>query len=405
MSINAANLVTTVRAVGVAFVAALIGQPIGPATAMWAVVVSCAVTALDGLDGWLARRSGLASDFGARFDMEVDALLILVLAVLAWRHDKAGGVDRLVGSAPVSLPRWWRDPAWLERRLPPSRRRQAICVAQIATLIVVMLPSVRRRSAPRLAAAGRRACLLFSDRRRVALRHRSSIPIRARGLESRSRASLLAALFLLNASLTFGNVWPTPAIRWQAELSLELALVVLLILAVHRRARTISPALIGWLSALWVVLILGHYGDVTAPALYGREINLYWDLRYIPDVVAMLVRVAPNWLVILVAGSALTTAYIVFRIARWALMRLAVAARERPARRMLEALVAIVFALFALQKIAGVPPLPRFANPVVATYARQIPLAVTALTGSSPLPASPAMDPDLTRVAGADASS
>ena len=43
------------------------------------------MTALDGVDGWLARRSGIASAFGARFDMEIDALLILVLAVLAWR--------------------------------------------------------------------------------------------------------------------------------------------------------------------------------------------------------------------------------------------------------------------------------------------------------------------------------
>jgi phosphatidylglycerophosphate synthase len=38
--------------------------------------------ALDGLDGWLARRFGLASAYGARFDMEVDGFLILVLALL-----------------------------------------------------------------------------------------------------------------------------------------------------------------------------------------------------------------------------------------------------------------------------------------------------------------------------------
>ena len=32
----------------------------------------------------------MTSAFGARFDMEVDALLIQVLAVLAWQWDKAG---------------------------------------------------------------------------------------------------------------------------------------------------------------------------------------------------------------------------------------------------------------------------------------------------------------------------
>ena len=48
------------------------------------------MTLLDGVDGWLARRDQTASRFGARFDMEIDALLILALSVLAWRHDKAG---------------------------------------------------------------------------------------------------------------------------------------------------------------------------------------------------------------------------------------------------------------------------------------------------------------------------
>ena len=35
--------------------------------------------------------------------------------------------------------------------------------------------------------------------------------------------TLGAALVLLNASLTFQSVWPTPAIRWRGTLSIELA--------------------------------------------------------------------------------------------------------------------------------------------------------------------------------------
>ena len=34
--------------------------------------------------------------------------------------------------------------------------------------------------------------------------------------------TLLAALVLLDASLTFENVWPTPAVRWHGALSIEL---------------------------------------------------------------------------------------------------------------------------------------------------------------------------------------
>ena len=48
-------------------------------------------------DGPAARRSGIASRFGARFDMETDALMILVLAVLAWRWDRAGAWVLLPG--------------------------------------------------------------------------------------------------------------------------------------------------------------------------------------------------------------------------------------------------------------------------------------------------------------------
>src|SRR5439155_607224 len=55
-----------------------------------AVAASTIATVLDGADGWLARRTRMESAFGARFDTEVDALLIQVLAVLAWRWGKAG---------------------------------------------------------------------------------------------------------------------------------------------------------------------------------------------------------------------------------------------------------------------------------------------------------------------------
>lgn len=47
------------------------------------LLVGC-VFALDGLDGWLARRYREASAFGAHFDMETDAFLILALTLRLW---------------------------------------------------------------------------------------------------------------------------------------------------------------------------------------------------------------------------------------------------------------------------------------------------------------------------------
>jgi phosphatidylglycerophosphate synthase len=88
---GAANYVTMFRAMAMALVAGLIGES-GSARLLWFTIgIVTLVAVLDGADGWLARRSGMESGFGARFDMETDAALILVLSVLVWRHDKAGG--------------------------------------------------------------------------------------------------------------------------------------------------------------------------------------------------------------------------------------------------------------------------------------------------------------------------
>lgn len=47
------------------------------------IALSLLVLAADGLDGWLARRGALSSEFGAFFDKETDALFLLVLCALA----------------------------------------------------------------------------------------------------------------------------------------------------------------------------------------------------------------------------------------------------------------------------------------------------------------------------------
>src|SRR5688572_16846642 len=85
---------------------------------------------------------------------------------------------------------------------------------------------------------------------------------------------LAAALLLLDASVTFENVWPTPRVWWAGGVSIELAVCVLVIAVVIWRGRQpVSRKAIAWLSVAWTALVVGRYADVTAPALYGREIN------------------------------------------------------------------------------------------------------------------------------------
>src|SRR5437867_4337643 len=135
---------------------------------------------------------------------------------------------------------------------------------------------------------------------------------------------LAAALVLLDASVTFENVWPTPAIDWRGALSIELAVCLLGMAIVSRRFGPPSRAAIAWLSAIWTGLVLGHYAEVTAPALYGRDINLYWDLRFIPDVAAMVTKVASWWLIVMSVAGAVLTLALLYALLRLAWRRIAV---------------------------------------------------------------------------------
>ena len=139
---GAANVVTTARAVLTTLVAGLVGiGDLGPFLWPSIVVVGC-VAALDGVDGWLARRGRMDSGFGARFDMETDALLILVLSVLVWQNGKAGVWVLLCGGMRyLFVAAGWALP-WLAGRLRSTRRGKTVAVAQFAGLGVALMPVV-----------------------------------------------------------------------------------------------------------------------------------------------------------------------------------------------------------------------------------------------------------------------
>jgi sulfatase-like protein len=212
----------------------------------------------------------------------------------------------------------------------------------------------------------------------------------------RGWAALVVALVLLNASLTFENLWPTPWVRWDGALSLELAICVLLWTAVSRWTPGRPGSATRWLTVIWMLLVFGRYAQVTTPALYGREINLYWDLRFIPEVVAMVARVVPVWLVTLVAAAVALALTLSYRVLRWAFRQLARAMGDARARQTLALVSAAVILLFAAQRMnARTPRTPEISTPATVTYVRQIQLITEALAGSRSLPDSPAMTSDL----------
>lgn len=133
------------------------GAPVG----LVVLALALASLALDGCDGFLARRLRLESRFGARFDVEVDGLLLALLAVAAWRLDKAGAWVLLIGATYYLFLGARRLLPWLDRPLAPSLRRKAVCVVQGAALIVLMLPVVVPPASEAIA-AGALAALAWS---------------------------------------------------------------------------------------------------------------------------------------------------------------------------------------------------------------------------------------------------
>jgi len=210
-----------------------------------------------------------------------------------------------------------------------------------------------------------------------------------------------AALLLLNASLTFGNVWPTPKIRWETALSVELAVCVLLLVVAHQRAERLARRV---LPALWVLLVAGHYLDVTAPGLYGRDFNLYWDSRHLGNVTAMLARVVPAWQIVAAAAGFVVIIAVVYLLSRLALRHLAAAVQHRRPRFALGAMAAIVVALFAAQSFVPFAR-PAFADPAAGAYLRQARYVVAMAGPGGAAPAlgdSPDFAADLGGLGGAD---
>ncbi|MBI3403651.1 MAG: CDP-alcohol phosphatidyltransferase family protein [Acidobacteria bacterium] len=411
------NLVTAVRAALTAGIAVALLQPHTDPIVWTVVAAAVLVTALDGVDGWIARRTGTVSAFGARFDMEVDSALILVLSILAWQYEKAGAWVILSGLLRYLFVAAGWQWTWLQQPLFPSRRRQTICVVQVVGLIATVSPVVTPPTSIAIAATALAVLFVSFAIDTIWLMGRPrSAPTADLGRASSAPApdivgpgqrwgTLAVAVALLNVSLAFDNLWPTPAITWLGCLSIEFAVCILLLIVVRQFVAPPSRAAIGWLSAIWLVLVLGRYADVTAPALYGRDINLYWDLRFIPDVAAMVIRAAPAWLILLACVVAALVVLLLYGILRAAIARLARAMEQPHERRALAVLALAMGVLFAVRPTPPLqddPHVLTFSAPVTAVYARQARLVFQAVTGSRAIAPSPSMASDLALVDGAD---
>lgn len=83
---GAANCVTALRLLLVGVLSVLPRATSGT----WLGSLVLLILLLDGVDGWLARRHRTSSAFGAHFDMEVDAFLVLTTSSMLWLSQRCG---------------------------------------------------------------------------------------------------------------------------------------------------------------------------------------------------------------------------------------------------------------------------------------------------------------------------
>jgi phosphatidylglycerophosphate synthase len=144
--LGAANRITLARAGVACLIAGRVLDPAPLGTAERWIFVALGGTALllDGTDGWAARRQGLSSAFGARFDMETDAFAIAVLATIAVKAAAVpywvlaiGAMRYLFLCAGRVLPVLRHPPA----HAFADRRRKTIAVLQSLALLGSLAPA------------------------------------------------------------------------------------------------------------------------------------------------------------------------------------------------------------------------------------------------------------------------
>ncbi|GAA2708016.1 CDP-alcohol phosphatidyltransferase family protein [Micromonospora olivasterospora] len=139
-----ADVVTLGRALLVGGVTALVVDGFDrPAPVPPLVALTVMALLLDAVDGQVARRTGTASALGARFDMEVDAYLILLLG--AHLAPTVGGWVLAMGAMRYAfVAAGWALP-WLRGTLPPRPWRKVVAATQGVALAVAaagVLPPV-----------------------------------------------------------------------------------------------------------------------------------------------------------------------------------------------------------------------------------------------------------------------
>jgi phosphatidylglycerophosphate synthase len=240
------------------------------------VTLAAVALCLDPVDGWLARRTGTATELGARFDGEVDAFLILALSVYVapacgWWVLAIGGARYLFLAGEWLLP-WMRTP------LPPRRWRKLVAATQGIVLTVAaagVLPRALTQAlllaALALLAASMGECTWWLWRRRDAVRHE----------QLRTGTAVVVtvlALLLVWATLVAPNQPADFNVIAFLRLPLELLVVVAAAVLLPATPRRVLVVVLGVILSVLVLVKVLDIGFFTA---FDRPFRPLDDTSYV----------------------------------------------------------------------------------------------------------------------------
>jgi phosphatidylglycerophosphate synthase len=286
-----ADRVTLLRLVLAVVVAALAAaDALGHGSTPALVSVATIALLLDAVDGFVARRTGTASAFGARFDMEVDAFLILVLSAHVGRT--VGWWVLAIGLARYLL--WVAGLVWPWLRGPTPPRRWAKVVAAVQGIVLVVV------AAGVLPTAGQ-TVLLLGALVLLAESFAHQVCVLA-GWSLWRGVATLAALVLVWGALVLpdrpGHLGLVAVARLPVEVPLLLAVAVLL----PRRARRLLAATIGVLLGLVLVL---KVVDLGFGLVLDRRFDPLGDTGYLGPAIGVLAdSTGPTVAVLVAIGAA-----------------------------------------------------------------------------------------------------
>lgn len=205
----------------------------------------------------------------------------------------------------------------------------------------------------------------------------------------------LLALVLLNGMLSFREWWPTPGVLPDHRLSTEFVWVWLCLLALLAWRGKVSAFALNCLAFIYLLLVLGRYGDVTVPSLFGRPINLYWDGAQIPRFLWVSAQEMPWWQSASIVTVAVLAFWALFSLLRALIRVIAQEAAPYALRSHWVWGVTAVAVGLSVANLAGIKETwPLISKPVIPTYWRQAKLLKTAFSQdhTTLLPAKTAVD-------------